>query len=239
MPSQIEVLYEDNHIIAVNKRSSDIVQADKTEDKPLLEMVREYIEDKYNKPGKAFVGVIHRIDRPVSGVVLFGKTSKGVARMSELFHDRAVKKTYWAVVKDKPNPESATLTHYLKKNSERNKSYASDKEAEGYSRCVLDYKLVAQSDRYYLLEINPHTGRHHQIRVQLNAIGSTIKGDVKYGYDRPNEGGAIHLHARQLEFIHPISEKEIKIVAPVPNDPLWKFFENEMLKKEAAAKAVS
>jgi len=231
----LEILYEDNHIVAVNKRASDIVQADKTEDKPLLERVREYIEEKYDKPGKAFVGVIHRIDRPVSGVVVFGKTSKGVARMSELFHDRAVKKTYWAVVKKKPDPEHGTLIHYLTKNSERNKSYGSDKEKEGASRAWLDYKLMAASDRYFLIEVNPHTGRHHQIRVQLNAIGCTIKGDVKYGYDRPNEGGFIHLHARQIEFIHPVSKREMKIVAPVPNDPLWKFFEQKMLKNAESA----
>lgn len=227
----LEILYEDNHIVAVNKRSSDIVQADYTEDKPLLERVAEYIQDKYHKPGKAFVGIIHRIDRPVSGVILFGKTSKGVARMSELFKDRKIKKTYWAVVKNKPNPEKGTLIHYLTKNSERNKSYASDTETDGSSRAWLDYKVVAESDKYYLVEVNPHTGRHHQIRVQLSTIGSIIKGDMKYGYDRPNEGGFIHLHARQIEFIHPISKKEIKIVAPVPNDVLWKFFEEEMLKK--------
>jgi 23S rRNA pseudouridine1911/1915/1917 synthase len=226
----IDILYEDNHIIAINKRSSDIVQADWTEDQPLLEKVREYIQEKYNKPGKAFIGIVHRIDRPVSGVILFGKTSKAVARLSEMFKDRKIKKTYWAVVKTKPNPASGTLIHYLKKNSERNKSYASDSEVPDSSRSWLDYRVVAESKKYYLIEVNPHTGRHHQIRVQLSTIGSIIKGDVKYGYDRPNDGGFIHLHARQIEFIHPISKKEIKIVAPVPNDVLWTYFEKEMMK---------
>ncbi len=227
----IEVLYEDNHIIAVNKRSGDIVQTDKTEDTPLIEHVRDYIQEKYHKPGKAFVGVIHRIDRPVSGVVLFARTSKAQERMNELFKERKIKKTYWAVVKNKPAEETGSLIHFLKKDAEKNKSRAYLKEMDGTSRSWLDYKLIAESDKYFLLEITPHTGRHHQIRVQLAAIGSPIKGDVKYGFDRPNEGGFIHLHARQLNFIHPIAKTEINIVAPVPNEKLWKFFESEMLKK--------
>ena len=223
-----EILYEDNHIIAVNKKAGDIVQGDKTGDKPLSETVKEYVKGKYNKPGSAFLGVIHRIDRPVSGVVLFARTSKALERMNELFREKKVLKTYWAVVKNKPPQESGTLIHYLKKNEEKNKSISHEHEVPGSLRSWLDYKIIGQSDYYFLLEINPHTGRHHQIRVQLAAIGCQIKGDVKYGYDRTNDDGSIHLHARRISFVHPVSKEAVDITAPAPDEKLWQFFEEEV-----------
>jgi 23S rRNA pseudouridine1911/1915/1917 synthase len=221
----IQVLYEDNHLIAVNKRPGDIVQGDKTGDKPLGEDIKDYLKEKYQKPGAVFLGVVHRIDRPVSGIVIFARTSKSLARMNELFREKQVKKTYWAVVKNKPPQESGTLIHYLKKDTEKNKSKAYDHEVPGSSRSWLDYKVIGKSDNYYLLEINPHTGRHHQIRVQLSSMGCPIKGDVKYGFDRTNENGSIHLHARHIEFLHPVKKETIELTAPVPDDPIWNFFE--------------
>ena len=222
-----EILFEDNHIIAVNKRAGDLVQGDKTGDQPLAEILKEYISQKYQKPGAVFLGVVHRIDRPVSGVVIFARTSKALIRMNELFREKKVKKTYWAVVKNRPPADHGTLIHYLKKNQEKNKSFASEQETAGSSRCWLDYKLLGSSDNYYLLEINPHTGRHHQIRVQLAAIGCPIKGDTKYGFDRTNEDGSIHLHARSIEFIHPVRKENIQLTAGVPDDVIWKYFEKE------------
>ncbi|MCG3167234.1 MAG: putative RNA pseudouridine synthase [Bacteroidia bacterium] len=220
----VDVLYEDNHIIAVNKKPSQIVQGDKTGDKPLSDFVKDYIKEKYNKPGEVFIGVPHRLDRPVSGVVLFARTSKALARLNEMLRDKTIKKTYWAVVKNRPQKESATLVHYLKKNEEKNVSKAYDKEVNGSLRAELDYKILASSDQYHLLEINLKTGRHHQIRAQLAAIGCPIKGDLKYGFPRSNENASIHLHSRKTEFIHPVSKNQVTIIAPPPKDVLWDWF---------------
>lgn len=219
----LNILYEDNHIIAVNKRPSDIVQGDKTGDKPLSDFVKLYLKKKYNKPGDAFLGVVHRIDRPVSGVLLFAKTSKALTRLNKLFQDREINKTYWAVVKNQPSDVQNKLVHFLKKNSKKNKSFALKKEEKGFLRSELDYKLIKKLDRYFLLEVKPKTGRHHQIRVQLSSIGCPIKGDVKYGFDRTNKDASIHLHARKIEFLHPVQKTKIEIIAPTPpNDPIWK-----------------
>jgi 23S rRNA pseudouridine1911/1915/1917 synthase len=220
----IQVIYEDNHIIAVNKRTSDIVQADKTGDVPLSDHVKQYIKKKFDKPGDVYLGVVHRIDRPVSGVVLFARTSKMAARLSELFQTKEIQKTYWAVVKDKPKNESGRLVHFLKKNEAKNMSKAFDKEQEGALRSELEYKILCSSDNYHLLEVRPITGRHHQIRVQLAAMGCPIKGDLKYGAKRSNENGGISLHARKVEFIHPVKNEPLVIIADPPNDSLWSFF---------------
>ena len=216
------ILHEDNHLIAVEKLPSDIVQGDKTKDKPLSEMVKSHLKEKYNKPGNVFCGVIHRIDRPVSGIVIFAKTSKALARMNKLFQEKKVQKTYWAVVKNKPKPNKGKLEHFLLKNQKQNKSYSVD-PAKG-KKSALTYECIFSSDRYHLLKITPHTGRHHQIRCQLSLIGSPIKGDLKYGFDRSNKDGSIHLHAVQLEFEHPISNQPIKIKCSPPTDKLWDFF---------------
>jgi 23S rRNA pseudouridine1911/1915/1917 synthase len=221
------ILYEDNHLIAVNKLPSEIVQGDKTGDEPLGEPVKRYLAAKYNKPGEVFLGVIHRLDRPVSGVVLFARTSKALERMNEQFRERETAKTYWAVVERKPAESEGTLIHWLKKNEKQNKSYASLTETKGSMRCELSYKLIASSDRYFLIEVKPVTGRHHQIRVQLAAIGCIIKGDLKYGAKRSNPDGSIHLHARKLEFAHPVTKESVSITAPVPPDKLWLFMESE------------
>jgi 23S rRNA pseudouridine1911/1915/1917 synthase len=221
----MEVIYEDNHIIAVNKTCSEIVQGDKTGDKPLSEMLKEWIKEKYCKPGNIFVGVTHRLDRPVSGVVLFAKTSKALTRLNDMFRDGEVKKTYWAIVKNCPPKEEDDLVNWLVRNEKQNKSYAYDEERPDSKRAELHYRVIAHSDRYFLLEIHLKTGRHHQIRCQLAKIGCPIKGDLKYGFDRSNKDGGICLHARSAEFIHPVSLKEIKIVAPVPDDNLWKAME--------------
>jgi len=232
----LEILYEDNHIIAVNKRSGDIVQADETGDKPLGDFVKDYIKEKYQKPGEVFLGVVHRIDRPVSGIVLFARTSKSLTRLNELFKTKEIQKTYWCVVKNKPKVDEATLVHYHIKDSVSRKAKLFDKEVAHSKKCVLHYKLLASSDNYHLLEIQLETGRFHQIRAQLAKIGSPIKGDVKYGFDRPNENSrSIHLHARKIEFIHPVKnampdgrQEKIEIVAPVPDEVIWKFFEEKM-----------
>lgn len=221
----IEVLYEDNHLIAVNKKPGQITQGDKTGDTPLPDLIKDFLKEKYNKPGNVFCGVIHRLDRPVSGICLFAKTSKALARMNEIFHDRNVQKIYWAVVKNKPKDHQKTLVHYLVKNESNNKAKAFEKEVPNSKRAELEYKLVKASDKFYLLEVYPHTGRHHQIRVQLASIGCPIKGDLKYGFDRSNSGGSIHLHARKLIFDHPVTNEKITLVAPVPDENLWKFFE--------------
>ena len=220
--NNLQVLYEDNHIIVVNKRVGDIVQGDKTGDKPLSEVVKEYIKDKYNKPGDVFLGVVHRLDRPTTGLVLFARTSKALTRLNELFKNRETKKTYWAVVKNKPSQKSATLVHYLKRNEKSNTSKAHTKEVPDSKHASLDYTIIKELNNYTALEINLHTGRHHQIRSQLSAIGSPIKGDLKYGFDRSNPDGGIHLHARKLKFIHPVSKENIEITAPVPDDVIWK-----------------
>lgn len=219
--NNLQILHEDNHIIVINKRVGDIVQGDKTGDKPLSEVVKEYIKDKYNKPGEVFLGVIHRLDRPTTGIVLFARTSKALTRMNALFSNRETQKTYWAVVKNKPENSEDKLVHYLKRNEKNNTSKAHINEVPESKIASLDYKIMASLQNYYGLEINLHTGRHHQIRAQLAAIGSPIKGDLKYGFDRSNPDGGIHLHARKLVFIHPVSKENIEITAPAPNDTIW------------------
>ncbi len=222
----MEVIYEDNHIIAVSKTCNEIVQGDKTGDKPLSEILKDYLKEKYNKPGNVFVGVTHRLDRPTSGIVLFAKTSKALTRLNEMFRKGEVKKTYWALVKnnDRIAPE-AELEHFLVRNEKQNKSFAHDKEVPNSKKAILHYKIIGRSDNYSLLEIDLKTGRHHQIRCQLSKIGAPIKGDLKYGFDRSNPDGGISLHARCVRFTHPVSKEEIYIEAPVPNDNLWRSFE--------------
>ena len=220
------ILYEDNHIIIVNKRSSDLVQGDSTGDEPLDDIVRAYIKEKYNKPGDVFLGVVHRLDRPVSGCVVYARTSKALSRLSELFRTREVKKTYWAIVSDRPPAEEGTLSNYLKKNEQQNKSYVYEKEVKGSKLAELSYRVLARSEKYYLIEVDLQTGRHHQIRAQLAAAGCPIKGDLKYGSKRSNEGGGISLHSRRVAFVHPVKDEEIKIEAPLPDDRIWKLFSN-------------
>jgi 23S rRNA pseudouridine1911/1915/1917 synthase len=219
--NNLQVLHEDNHIIVVNKRVGDIVQGDKTGDKPLSEVVKEYIKVKYNKPGEVFLGVVHRLDRPTTGIVVFARTSKALTRMNELFSNRETQKTYWAIVKNKPLNSEDKLVHYLKRNEKNNTSKAHLKEVPESKIASLDYKIIATLQNYFALEINLHTGRHHQIRAQLSAIGSPIKGDLKYGFDRSNPDGGIHLHARKLVFVHPVSKENIEIIALTPNDAIW------------------
>ena len=220
--SNLQVLYEDNHIIIVNKRPGDIVQGDKTGDTPLSEVVKEYIAQKYNKPGAVYLGVVHRLDRPTSGIVVFARTSKALPRLNALFANKDAKKTYWAVVKNPPQKKQDTLTHWLKRNTKQNKSYAYTNEVPDSKKAILEYQLLKKLDHYYLLEIDLHTGRHHQIRSQLSSIGCVIKGDLKYGADRSNKDGSIHLHARKLSFIHPVKKEQLSIIAPLPMDPIWK-----------------
>jgi 23S rRNA pseudouridine1911/1915/1917 synthase len=218
----LQVIYEDNHLIVVNKRVGDIVQADKTKDKPLSEVVKEYIKDKYDKPGAVFLGVVHRLDRPTTGIVVFARTSKALTRMNELFSSRETQKTYWAVVKNKPLNKEDKLVHYIKRNEKNNTSKAHLKEVPESKLASLEYKTIKELTNYTALEINLHTGRHHQIRAQLSAIGSPIKGDLKYGFDRSNPDGGIHLHARKLVFIHPVTKDPVVLLAPVPEDVIWK-----------------
>ena len=215
----LEVLYEDNHIIAINKKSGDIVQADKTGDAPLSDFVKAYIKKKYNKPGEVFLGTIHRLDRPTSGVVLYARTSKALTRMNEQFREKQVQKTYWAVVDNAPPNTSGTLENYLLKNQKQNKSYVT-KGSDG-KHAILDFKMLKKLDNFFHLEIKPKTGRHHQIRVQLAHIGCIIKGDLKYGAKRSNKDASIHLLAQKLEFIHPVKKESITIVAPAPKDSVW------------------
>jgi 23S rRNA pseudouridine1911/1915/1917 synthase len=219
--SNLQVLYEDNHIIIVNKRVGDIVQADKTGDKPLSDVVKDYIKDKYNKPGNVYLGVTHRLDRPTTGIVVFAKTSKVLPRLNKLFSDKKINKTYWAVVKQIPEKEKATLIHWLKKNPKNNKSTAYNTEIKDSKKAILHYEVIKQLNNYFLLEVNLETGRHHQIRCQLSSIGSSIKGDLKYGFDRSNTDGGIHLHSRKIEFIHPVSKEDVSVLAPTPQDPIW------------------
>jgi len=216
-----EVLYEDNHLIVVNKRPGDIVQGDKTGDTPLSDIVKAYIKKKYNKPGDVFLGTIHRIDRPVSGVVVFARTSKALSRMNEAFRENKVQKTYWAVVDNAPSEPSGQLVHYLKKNQKQNKSKAFDKHVKESKKAELSYQLLMDLDRYFLLKVVPKTGRHHQIRVQLAAMGCTIKGDLKYGAPRSNKDASIHLHALKLEFLHPVKKEQMVIKASPPKDAIW------------------
>ena len=221
--SNLQVLHEDNHLIVVNKRVGDIVQGDKTGDKPLSEVVKEYIKEKYNKPGEVFLGVVHRLDRPTTGIVAFARTSKALSRMNELFSNRETQKTYWAVVKNCPPKEKDTLVHFLKRNTKNNTSKAHLKEVPESKEAKLSYKTIKKLDNYYALEIDLHTGRHHQIRAQLTAVGCPIKGDLKYGFDRSNPNGGIHLHARKLVLTHPVTKDPLEIIAPVPEDVLWKL----------------
>lgn len=219
--SNLQVIYEDNHLIVVNKRVGDIVQGDKTGDKPLSDVVKEYIKDKYNKPGEVFLGVVHRLDRPTTGIVVFARTSKALTRMNELFSNRETQKTYWCIVKNKPAKAHDKLVHYLKRNEKNNSSKAHLKEVPESKLAILDYTIIKELNNYFALEVNLHTGRHHQIRAQLSAIECPIKGDLKYGFDRSNPDGGIHLHARKLVFVHPVSKENITITAPTPEDVIW------------------
>jgi 23S rRNA pseudouridine1911/1915/1917 synthase len=220
------VVYEDNHIIVVNKANSEIVQGDKTGDIPLSETVKQYLKDKYRKPGNVFVGVTHRLDRPVSGLVVFAKTGKALTRLNDMFKLGTVEKTYWAIVKNVPKEMEGEWVHYLVRNEKQNKSYAYDKEAPDSKKAVLCYKVIGRSEYYCLLEINLKTGRHHQIRCQLAKMGCPIKGDLKYGFPRSNPDGSICLHARRIRFTHPVSKEDIDLTAPVPEGNLWNSFEN-------------
>ncbi|MCF8228868.1 MAG: RNA pseudouridine synthase [Bacteroidales bacterium] len=226
-----DILHEDNHLLIINKYPTEIVQADKTGDIPLVDKVREYIKVRDNKPGNVFMGLVHRIDRPVSGALIFAKTGKALLRMSELLKEREIRKIYWAVVKNPPPRQSDHLLQYLRRNRKRNKSFAYNKEVRNSQKAELKYKLLAESDNYFLLEVELLTGRHHQIRVQLSSIGCPIKGDVKYGFDRTNEDASIHLHSRKLEFIHPVKKEKISIVAGIPHaDNLWDHFQKVIAK---------
>lgn len=217
----MDIIYEDNHLVAVNKTCREIVQGDKTGDTPLSELLKTWLKEKYHKPGNVFVGVTHRLDRPVSGIVIFAKTSKALARMNELFRNGEVKKTYWAIVKNRPPKDEDELVHWLVRNEKLNKSFACSAETPNAKKAILHYRLVASSDKYHLLEIELKTGRHHQIRCQLAQIGCPIKGDLKYGFGRSNRDGGISLHARSASFIHPVSKQQTEIVAPTPADNLW------------------
>ena len=219
----LQILYEDNHLIILNKRVGDIVQGDKTGDIPLSEIVKKYLAEKYNKPGAAFLGVVHRIDRPTSGIVIFAKTSKALSRLNKMLVDKTIQKTYWAVVQDRVELTENTLVNYLKKNEKTNKATVYDTETEGTKKAVLHYKVIRYLDKYTLLEIDLETGRHHQIRSQLAHLGHPVKGDVKYGFKRPNADAGIHLHARRLSLVHPVSKELLNIEAPLPDDPVWKI----------------
>ncbi len=222
-PDNLDVLYEDNHLIIVNKKAGDIVQGDKTRDIPLSDIVKQYIKKKYDKPGNVFLGVVHRLDRPTSGAVIFARTSKALSRMNEQLKNKQVKKTYHAIVKGNP-PGEASLVHYLKKNPKNNKSSAYKKEIKGSKKAVLRYKKIGEADRYSLLEVDLETGRHHQIRAQLSAIGFPLKGDLKYGFSRSNPNKGISLHARELGFVHPVSKDKIQVLAPYPESDIWNIF---------------
>ena len=217
----LQVLFEDNHIVIVNKRAGDITQGDKTGDKPLSDVVKEYIKDKYNKPGDVFLGVVHRLDRPTSGIIIFARTSKSLERLNKMLRDKTINKTYWAVVKNHPKKEKDTLINYLRKNPKNNKSTAYTKEIEGSKKAILHYTVIKKLDNYSLIEVDLETGRHHQIRTQLSTIGCPIKGDLKYGFDRSNKDGSIHLHARKIQFTHPVSKEQINITAPTPKEVIW------------------
>lgn len=217
----IEILYEDNHIIVVNKRTGDLVQGDKTGDTPLPDILKEYIKIKYNKPGNVYLGVVHRLDRPTTGIVIFAKTSKALERLNKMLRDKKIDKTYWAVVKNKPRKSEDTLINFLRKNPKNNKASVFNKEGKDTKRAVLHYKIIQELNNYFLLEIDLETGRHHQIRSQLSHINCPIKGDLKYGFNRSNKDAGIHLHARKINFIHPVSKVEINITAPTPKDPIW------------------
>lgn len=224
----MNVLYEDNHIIVINKRAGEIVQGDKTGDPSLCDTLKQFLKEKYNKPGNVFVGLPHRLDRPVSGIVVFAKTSKALERLNEMFRTGSVKKIYWAITKNRPTPEEGELTHWILRNEKMNKSFAYPKEVKGSKQALLHYRQIAISQNYSLIEVELKTGRHHQIRCQLSTIGCPIKGDLKYGAKRSNPDGSISLHARCVEFTHPVSKQPIHIVAPVPSDRLWHSFEENV-----------
>lgn len=226
---ELHILYEDNHVIVINKKASDIVQGDKTGDETLPDKIKAYLKEKYQKPGNVFCGVVHRLDRPTSGAVVFARTSKALERLNAQFREKETNKTYWAIVETRPTEKEGTLIHFLKKNEQQNKSYASLKEVPGSKKAVLHYRFLLSSDRYHLLEVKLETGRHHQIRCQLASIGSIIKGDVKYGAKRANNDGSISLHARSLSFSHPTTKELIQVMAPVPNDAVWQFFESSIV----------
>jgi 23S rRNA pseudouridine1911/1915/1917 synthase len=217
----LQVLFEDNHIIIVNKRAGDITQGDKTGDKPLSDVVKEYVKDKYNKPGLVFIGTVHRLDRPTSGIVIFARTSKALERLNKMLRDKVIHKTYWALVKNPPKKTSDTLINFLKKDIKKNKSFVYKKEIEGSKNAILHYTVIKKLENYFLIEIDLETGRHHQIRTQLSHIGSAIKGDLKYGFPRSNKDGSISLHARKIKFTHPVSKEEIQVTAPTPKDVIW------------------
>jgi 23S rRNA pseudouridine1911/1915/1917 synthase len=219
--NNLQIIHEDNHIIVLNKRVGDIVQGDKTGDKPLSEVVKEYIKEKYNKPGDVFLGVVHRLDRPTTGIIVFAKTSKALTRLNESFKNRETQKTYWAIVKNLPPKENDTLIHFLKRNPKNNTSKAHSNEVPESKKAILDYYIIKKLDNYFALEIKLHTGRHHQIRAQLAAIGCPIKGDLKYGFDRSNPDGGIHLHARKLALTHPVTKENLTFIAQVPNEAIW------------------
>ena len=219
----LQILHEDNHIIVINKRVGDIIQGDKTGDIPLSDVVKRYIKEKYNKPGDVFLGVVHRLDRPTTGIVVFARTTKALTRLNEIFKNRETQKTYWAIVKNAPPKTQDTLVHFLKRNTKNNTSKAFPKEVPDSKQAKLSYKTIKKLDNYYALEVDLHTGRHHQIRAQLTAIGCPIKGDLKYGFDRSNPNGGIHLHARKLILTHPVTKDLLEIIAPVPEDVLWKL----------------
>lgn len=225
--ANLRILYEDNHIIAVNKRPGDIVQGDKTGDAPLSDVVKQYIKVKYEKPGDVFLGTVHRLDRPTSGIVLYARTSKALTRLNEMFKEKTLEKTYWAIVQEKPAKTSDRLVNFLIKDEAKNKSRALTKEIPGSKKAILNYKLIGSGDNYSYLEVLLETGRHHQIRVQLSTIGCIIKGDLKYGAKRSNPDGSICLHARRLEFIHPVKKEPVTLIAPVPNDAIWKDMEKK------------
>lgn len=219
--NNLQILFEDNHIIIVNKLAGDIVQGDKTGDKPLSEVIKSYIKDKYNKPGNVYLGVVHRLDRPTTGLVIFAKTSKVLPRLNALFVSKDINKTYWAIVKNTPPKTEDSLIHWLKKNPKNNKSSVYVKEVKDSKKAILHYKILKKLDNYFLLEVNLETGRHHQIRAQLSTIGCPIKGDLKYGSERSNPDGSIHLHARHITFKHPVKNEPVNITAHLPIDPVW------------------
>lgn len=226
----LDVLFEDNHLLVLNKRASDISQGDKTGDKSLPEKIQEYWKEKFSKPGKVYVGVVHRLDRPTSGVIMYTKTSKALERMFVQFKAKTIRKTYWAIVEKRPKKDKDTLIHYMTRKEKMNKSFANKIELKGSKKAILHYEYKCSSDRYHLLEVQLETGRHHQIRSQLSTIGSYIKGDLKYGAPRSNPDHSICLHARQIIFQHPTTKEETKIIAPTPNDKLWKFFEKQLAR---------
>lgn len=220
----MEILYEDNHIIAINKLSGELVQEDETGDLPLLEKARTYIKKKYNKPGNVFLEAVHRLDRPVSGVIIFARTSKALERLNKMFQKREMQKTYWAIVDGSPEKHEANLVHFIKKNRIKNKARAYENEVKESKKAELSYKVLKVISRHSLLEVKPKTGRPHQIRIQLSTIGHPIRGDVKYDYPHQNKNRSIHLHARELAFVHPVSKEKIRITAKVPHDQWWSLF---------------